>query len=95
MKLQSFFGTLGHSTPFTDMELPIHWDDNKLYDDMYMVGTVTRTLMHDQLCFCADPYWNEEMRFFDTEEEAKAWLLAMYRIGGANEPRIRRRAAKK
>jgi hypothetical protein len=38
----------------------------------------------------ADPYWNEDMHFFDTEEEAKAWLVTMYRMGGANEP-IKRR----
>lgn len=81
---------LGESTPFTDMQLPVHWDNNKLYDDMYVVGTVTRTLMHELSCWTADPYWDEDMQFFDTEEEAKAWLVAMYKMGGANEP-IRRR----
>lgn len=95
MKLQSFFGTLGHSTPFTDMELPVHWDNNKLYDDMYMVGTVTRTLAGDQHGWTADPYWNEDMQFFDTQEEAKAWLVAMYKMGGQNEPKRRRRPAAK
>lgn len=78
-------------TIFTDMELPVHWENNNLYDDMYIVGQVTRTLAGDQLGWMADPYWNEDMHFFNTEEEAKAWLLTMYKMGGANEPRIRRR----
>jgi hypothetical protein len=69
-------------TTFTDMELPVHWEDHQLYDDMYVVGQVTRTLAGTELGWMADPYWNEDMHFFDTEEEAKAWLLTMYRMGG-------------
>jgi hypothetical protein len=77
-------------TTFDDGELPVHWEDNNLYDDMYIVGRVTRTLAGEELGFMADPYWNEDMHFFNTEEEAKAWLVAMYKMGGANEP-IKRR----
>jgi hypothetical protein len=78
-------------TTFTDMKLPVHWEDNQLYDDMYVVGQVTRTLAGDQLGWMADPYWNEEMHFFNTEEEAKAWLITMYRMGGQHEPKQKRR----
>jgi hypothetical protein len=89
--MKIFGMTLGESNQFSNMTLPVHWDAEKLYDDMYVVGAVTRTLMHDQLCWCADPYWNEQMHFFDTEDEAKAWLVAMYKMGGANEPKAKRR----
>jgi hypothetical protein len=95
MKLQTFEGTLGKSNPFTDIELSVHWVDNKLYDDMYVVGTVTRTLAHAQSCWTADPFWDEDMQFFDTEEEAKSWLVVMYKMGGANEPIKRRIRATK
>ena len=81
---------LADSTPFTDVKLPVHWEHNILYDDMYVVGRVTRTLAGEHLGWVADPYWDEEMQFFETENEAKAWLLAMYKMGGANEP-IKRR----
>lgn len=91
MKLKTFIGTLAKSNPFTDVELPVHWDNNKLYDDMYMVGTVTRTLAHDRSCWTAEPYWDEAMQFFDKEEEAKAWLVAMYKMGGKDEPKKQRR----
>lgn len=93
--MKIFGMNLADSTPFTDMQLPVHWDNNQLFDDMYAVGRVTRTLMHDQLCWSADPFWNERMHIFDTEEEAKAWLVAMYKMGGANEPKRHRRPAKK
>jgi hypothetical protein len=78
-------------TTFDDVELPVHWENNILYDDMYVVGRVTRTLAGEELGYMADPYWNEEMHFFDTEEEARAWLVAMYKMGGANEPKAKRR----
>ena len=73
------------------MKLPVHWEDNQLYDDMYVVGRVTRTLAGAQLGWMADPYWNEEMHFFDAEDEAKAWLVTMYRIGGQLESKQKRR----
>lgn len=90
MNLSNIF-RMADSTPFSDMAMPVHWDENQLYDDMYVVGRVTRTLAGDKHGWMADPYWNEEMRFFTAEEEAKAWLLAMYKMGGANEPKQKRR----
>lgn len=91
MNLRNLF-RMAESTPFSDMAMPVHWDEGELYDDMYKVGRVARTLAGDQQRWMADPYWNEEMQFFNTEEEAKAWLLAMYKMGGANErPKQRQR----
>lgn len=70
-------------SPFRNEPSGIHWVDNELYDDNYKVGRATRTLAGDQLGWVADPYWNEEMHFFATEDEAKAWLLSMYKMGGS------------
>lgn len=70
------------ANPFHDDSLGVHWSNNELYDDNYKVGRVTRTLAGDQLGWMADPYWNEEMQFFATEEEAKSWLLIIYRMEG-------------
>lgn len=91
MKLQTYFGTLAESTPFTDMPLGVYWEDCELYDETFVVGRVARTLAGAAEGWMADPYWNEQMHFFDTQEEAKAWLVAMYKMGGANEPKQRRR----
>lgn len=77
-------------TTFTDMPLGVYWENLELYDEQFVVGRVAITLAGDQLGWMADPYWDEDMQFFDTEGEAKAWLLTMYRMGGANEP-IKRR----
>ena len=71
------------ANPFIDSSLGIHWYNNELYDDNYKVGRATRTLAGEHLGWVADPYWNEEMHFFATEEEAKAWLLTMYKMGGS------------
>lgn len=72
---------MAKETPFTDMVLPIHWDSGELFDDMYKVGRVTRTLAGEHLGWLADPFWSEDPQFFDTEDEAKAWLLAVYQMG--------------
>lgn len=82
MKLRAY--NLAEHNPFSDMPTGVHWYMNELYDDNYKVGRATRTLAGDQLGWVADPYWKEEMQFFATEEEAKAWLLAMYKMGGSN-----------
>jgi len=71
------------ANPFHDKPQGIHWADNELYDDNYKVGRTTRTLAGEHLGWVADPYWDEEMHFFATEEEAKAWLLSMYKMGGS------------
>jgi len=91
MKLQSFFGTLADSTPFTDIPLNVHWHGATLYDNDYAVGNIGTGFGRYE----AFPYWNEEPQYFDTQEEAKAWLVAMYKMGGANEPRRTRRPAAK
>lgn len=81
MKLKTYFGTLADSTPFTDMELPIHWENDQLYDDKYAVGRVVHTLAGEQLGWMADPFWSEDPQFFDLQEEAQAWLVAVYQMG--------------
>lgn len=81
MILKSFFGTLADSTPFTDISLDLHWYSDTLYDEDYAVGKVGRGFG----VWEAIPYWNEEEQIFETEEEARAWLVAMYRMGGQGE----------
>jgi len=93
--LKAFPFNMAKETPFTDVEMPVHWDHNELYDDIYRVGRIIRTLAGEDLGFMSEPYWNEDAQFFNTEEEAKAWLVAMYKMGGANEPRKHRRPAAK
>jgi hypothetical protein len=90
MNLRNIF-RMADSNPFQDMAMPVHWDDGELFDDMYKVGRVVRTLAGDQLGWMADPYWNEDQHFFDTEEEAKAWLTAMYKMGDGNGAKLKRR----
>lgn len=80
MKLRAY--NLADYTPFTDVPTGVHWYEKELFDDQYKVGRVTRTLAGEHLGWVADPYWDEAMQFFATEEEAKAWLVAMYRMGG-------------
>lgn len=91
MILKSWFGTLAESTPFTDRPLGLHWYGRDLYDDEYRVGRIDVAFAQWHAC----PYWNEEDKEFDTEEEARAWLVAMYKMGGQNEPRKHRRPAAK
>jgi hypothetical protein len=45
-------------------------------DGFYTVGDVTFVppLWH------AHPKWDEKSQFFETEEEAKAWLATMYKF---------------
>lgn len=81
MRLQTFIGELAESTPFTDMELDIHWYHDQLYDDKYAVGRVTQTLAGEHLGWLADPFWSEDPQFFDSQDEAKAWLVAVYQMG--------------
>jgi hypothetical protein len=78
-------------TRFTDLPMGIYWEERELYDEQFLLGRVTRTLAGDQLGWMADPFWNEDMHFFDTEEEAKSLLVTMYRMGGRHEPKQRQR----
>ena len=91
MKLKSWFGTLADSTPFKDEPLNVHWYNKDLYDNEHRVGSVYTNFGQWIAC----PYWNESDQEFKTEEEAKAWLVAMYKMGGQNEPRRNRRPAAK
>lgn len=91
MILKSWFGTLADSTPFKDEPMGVHWYDKHLYDDDYKVGAIS----HNFRQWVAHPYWNESDQEFKTEEEARAWLVAMYKMGGQNEPRRNRRPAAK
>lgn len=95
MILQSFFGKLADSTPFTDAPLGVHWEElgssSVLWDEGYRVGHISKMFE----TYKAEPYWNEQEQVFETLEEAQAWLLAMYRIGGKIEPTPRRRPAAK
>lgn len=68
-------------TTFTDIELDVHWYHQQLYDDQYAVGRVTRTLAGEHLGWIADPFWHEDQQLFNTEDEAKAWLVAVYQMG--------------
>lgn len=90
MILRNIF-RMADSTPFKDEALDVHWYNKDLYDDEYKVGTVNATFGK----WRAQPYWNEEEQEFNSEEEAKAWLVAMYKMGGANEPKRYRRPAAK
>lgn len=81
MKLQTFIGTLAESNPFPDTALDIHWYHDQLYDDKYAVGRVARTLAGEYLGWLADPFWHEDQQFFNTQDEAKAWLVAVYQMG--------------
>lgn len=83
---------MADSTPFTDIPLNVHWhNDGDLFDNDYAVGHVRQSFG----AWLAMPFWNEQEQYFDTQEEAKAWLVAMYKMGGANEPRRTRRPAAK
>ena len=82
---------MADSTPFTDVPLNVHWHSDTLYDDDYAVGKIGQGFGKWE----AWPYWNEEPQLFDTQEEAQSWLLAVYKMGGCNEPiQLRRPAAK-
>jgi hypothetical protein len=82
---------MAKSNPFQDEPFGVHWDNNGLFHDGYCVGRVVNTLAGKDLCWMAEPYWQEEAHFFDTYEEARSWLVAMYKMGGADEPTTRRR----
>ena len=87
MKLQTFEGTLGKSNPFTDMPMGVYWQGERLWDGECSVGRVMPILSTEKDSrWMAEPHWNEPMGFFNTEEEAQAWLIAVYKMGGQNEP---------
>ena len=74
----------------------LNWDGISLYDAEYQIGQV---MILEKRYWRADPFWAEESHFFETQEEAKSWLVAMYRLGGNGyvseyELRQQRRAPK-
>lgn len=81
MKLFGY--NLGVSNPFTDEPLGVHWEERGhnfvLWDDGYRVGQISKQFDYYQV----DPFWNEETQEFKMEEEARAWLIAMYKMGGS------------
>ena len=48
----------------------------KLMDGHYSVGETSFV----ETAWQAKPYWYEMSQLFQTEEEAKSWLAAMYRL---------------
>jgi hypothetical protein len=96
MKLQTFEGTLAKETTFTDIAMGVYWQGERLWDEEYSVGRVMPILSTEKDSrWMAEPHWNEPMGFFDTEEEAKAWLVAVYKMGGQSEPKKHRVKATK
>lgn len=68
---------------FTNVPLNTHWTDTDfsaiLWDDTYQVGRVYKSLGN----WAAEPYWerlNTNVTYHETEEEAKAYLLAVYKF---------------
>ncbi len=83
MKLHAY--DFAKTNPFPDTKLGIHWADHKhstyLYDGDYQVGRVYPFL---DKCM-AESYWGRldqenEVVSFETEEEAKAYLVTTYRF---------------
>ena len=48
----------------------------KLMQEDYSLGEVSFVVT----AWEAKPYWYEQSQLFKTEEEAKAWLVTMYRL---------------
>jgi hypothetical protein len=71
---------------FTDIKLGLHWHpavwgDNVLWDDDYRIGRVYTTFDHKR--WVAEPFWvkaSEGISYFDSEEEAKSYLVAIYKF---------------
>ena len=71
------------STVFPDTDLGVHWQEKKeqwiLWDRSYRIGRVRPAFGGGYWC---EPYWGKAdvLDSFDTEEEAKAFLVAIYRL---------------
>ena len=72
------------STVFPDTDLGMHWHERKygsvLYDRSYEVGRVKPAFGGG---YWVEPYWGKAdciKEALDTEEEAKAYLVALYRL---------------
>lgn len=69
---------------FPDSALGMHWVERKygsvLYDDSYQVGRIKPAFGGG---YWVEPYWGKAdciQESLDTEEEAKAYLVALYRM---------------
>jgi hypothetical protein len=71
------------STVFPDTDLGVHWQEKKeqwiLWDRSYQIGRVRPAFGGGYWC---EPYWGKAdvPDSFETEEEAKAFLVAIYRL---------------
>lgn len=95
MRIADIF-RMAHSTPFKDDPVGVHWEEvgshqHVLWDENYRVGYVAKGFNN----YRAEPYWAEEAHFFETQDEAKAWLVAMYKMGGQDGKYTKRRPAAK
>ena len=75
---------LADENPFPDTNLGVHWNVRKygeeLWDEGTLVGVVKPAFGGG---YWVEPYWHSENAIketLDTEEEAKAYLLTIYRM---------------
>lgn len=67
---------------FPDTALGVHWQDKHrdsiLWDDSYQVGRIRPAFGGG---YWVEPYWRKGDNYsIDTEEEAKAYLVTLYRM---------------
>jgi len=66
--------------PENDLKHDIWWNvfrhRTKLMHGQYSLGEITFV----ETAWQAKPFWYEQSQLFKTEEEAKSWLAAMYRL---------------
>ena len=81
--MRNLYGTkLADENPFPDQSLGIHWYPRKyggeLWDEGHAVGSIKPAFGGG---WWISPYWREDNTdAFDTEEEAKAYLVTIYRL---------------
>lgn len=73
---------LANENPFPNQNLHVHWQDKEqtsfLWDDDVKVGSVVPIFGSG---WKVVPYWgNLPQDLFDTREEAKSYLLTIYRL---------------
>ena len=75
---------LADENPFPDTNLGVHWNVRKngeeLWDEGTLVGVIKPAFGGG---YWVEPYWHSDNAIkdaLDTEEEAKAYLLTIYRM---------------
>ena len=75
---------LADVNPFPDTTLGVHWNVRKYGEELWDEGTLVGVV---KPAFCGgywvEPYWHSDNAIkdaLDTEEEAKAYLLTIYRM---------------